>query len=116
VPEIEAELNLIEGIPLLAHYGVQLLPVQGTLQYSVQIYLSSFNLFAVRMAKHKLDLIKEVLKCEPSAYSKPQKLIDLVMLLSYSKDTAAKKETKGRVLKLLAEKAFEVSIDNAHSK
>ncbi|CAG0925285.1 unnamed protein product, partial [Notodromas monacha] len=89
-PEVARDMKLIESLPVLSQYGVKLLPVQ------------------IRLKPDKLDVIREVLRSDVSAYSKPQKVLDLAFLLVPPANADDEKNIKGKVFTILAEKAFQV--------
>lgn len=82
----------------------------GSLYCNLLFKISVIFFRLVRLHQDRLELIKDVIKFDVSAYSKPQNMVDLALLLKPPDSAADEKATTGRVLCVLAEKAFQVKM------
>ncbi|XP_052739623.1 NBAS subunit of NRZ tethering complex [Bicyclus anynana] len=83
--EIQRELDLIAALPMLAAFGLSILPIQ------------------VRLCEDKMTLIEECLQADPGAYLASHKLLKLAHLLRIPGDHQMR---EGQVLMAVGERAL----------
>ncbi|XP_015606385.1 neuroblastoma-amplified sequence [Cephus cinctus] len=88
-PRIKEEYDLINSLQILNEFNVNILPIQ------------------VRLNQDRLKLIESCLNCRGDAYKSKQRLLTLANYLRIDKNNTRSRE--GKVLKLIAEKAFELA-------